>query len=54
MEFKAFRNKFDLELIQAAHSAIIPGTMIWEPVLFGAPSFEHKGMPGISPSSEGA
>ena len=44
MELKKFRNKYDLELIPASHAGIVPGTLVWDP-LIGKPKFHHKGMP---------
>ncbi len=44
MELKKFRNKYDLELIAAAHDGIILGTLVWDPII-GRPEFDHGGMP---------
>lgn len=44
MEAKAFRKKYDLELIPASHGTIILGNLVWDS-LFGKPKFEKGGMP---------
>jgi hypothetical protein len=44
MEIRKFRRKYDLELISAAGSHIILGTLVWDPII-GAPSFNKPGMP---------
>lgn len=44
MEAKAFRKKYNLELIPASHSNILLGNLVWDS-LFGKPKFEKGGMP---------
>ncbi len=44
MELRKFRNRYDLELIQASHENIILGNLVWDP-FFGKPKFTSgKGM----------
>ena len=45
MEAKAFRKKYDLELIPASHSGILLGNLVWDALLFGKPTFTKGGMP---------
>jgi hypothetical protein len=44
MEIRKFRKAYDLELIPASHAGIMPGDLVWDPVL-GPPRFTRKGMP---------
>ncbi|MDF1573683.1 MAG: hypothetical protein P1P86_00635 [Bacteroidales bacterium] len=44
MEIRKFRKEYDLELIPTSHEGILPGDLVWDPIL-GPPSFSRKGMP---------
>ena len=44
MEIKTFKKTYGLELIPAAHAGLIPGELVWDPLL-GPPRFAHRGMP---------